>query len=94
MTLSSRFFSSCHVCVFNCHNCVIRHAAAGIGDGIFCFSAGVVELVDTPDLGSGGESRGGSSPSARTTVNEASGAVILQADAIKSAENVQGSRCK
>lgn len=32
-----------------------------------CRSAGVVELVDTPDLGSGDESRGGSSPSARTT---------------------------
>ena len=30
--------------------------------------AGVVELADTPDLGSGGASRGGSSPSARTTV--------------------------
>ena len=29
-------------------------------------SAGVVELVDTPDLGSGGASRGGSSPFART----------------------------
>ena len=29
--------------------------------------AGVVELADTPDLGSGGASRGGSSPSARTT---------------------------
>jgi hypothetical protein len=29
-------------------------------------SAGVVELVDTPDLGSGGESRGGSSPFTRT----------------------------
>lgn len=28
--------------------------------------AGVAELVDAPDLGSGGESRGGSSPSART----------------------------
>ncbi len=28
--------------------------------------AGVVELVDTPDLGSGGESRGGSSPFTRT----------------------------
>ena len=28
--------------------------------------AGVVELVDTPDLGSGGASRGGSSPFART----------------------------
>ena len=26
----------------------------------------MVELVDTPDLGSGGESLGGSSPSART----------------------------
>ena len=30
------------------------------------FQAGVVELVDTPDLGSGDESRGGSSPLART----------------------------
>lgn len=29
-------------------------------------AAGVVELVDTPDLGSGGLGRGGSSPSART----------------------------
>ena len=29
--------------------------------------AGVAELVDAPDLGSGGESRGGSSPSARTS---------------------------
>ena len=28
--------------------------------------AAVVKLVDTPDLGSGGESRGGSSPSSRT----------------------------
>lgn len=28
--------------------------------------AGVVELADTPDLGSGGASRGGSSPSTRT----------------------------
>ena len=33
------------------------------------FYAGVVELVDTPDLGSGGESRGGSSPSTRTIFN-------------------------
>ena len=31
------------------------------------FDAGVVELVDTPDLGCGGESRGGSSPYTRTT---------------------------
>ena len=31
-------------------------------------SAGVVELVDTPDLGSGGESRGGSSPFTRTKI--------------------------
>ncbi len=30
-------------------------------------AAGVVELVDTPDLGSGGFGRGGSSPFARTT---------------------------
>lgn len=32
-------------------------------------NAGVVELVDTPDLGSGGFRRGGSSPFARTTLN-------------------------
>src|SRR5919106_3048402 len=32
-------------------------------------AAGVVELVDTPDLGSGGSRRGGSSPSARTTAS-------------------------
>ena len=31
--------------------------------------AGVVELVDTPDLGSGGESRGGSSPFTRTKIH-------------------------
>jgi hypothetical protein len=31
------------------------------------FIAGVVELVDTPDLGSGDSRRGGSSPSARTS---------------------------
>ena len=30
-------------------------------------NAGVAELVDARDLGSRGESRGGSSPSARTT---------------------------
>src|SRR6476661_1677454 len=30
--------------------------------------AGVVELVDTPALGAGGASRGGSSPSARTSI--------------------------
>ena len=34
-------------------------------------NAGVVELVDTPDLGSGGLCRGGSSPSARTNINSA-----------------------
>lgn len=33
------------------------------------FYAGVVELVDTPDLGSGDESRGGSSPFARTKID-------------------------
>ena len=37
------------------------YRAPGPGD-----RAGVVELVDTPDLGSGGLGRGGSSPSART----------------------------
>ena len=30
-------------------------------------AAGVAELVDAPDLGSGDESRGGSTPSARTS---------------------------
>ena len=34
--------------------------------------AGVVELVDTPDLGSGDESRGGSNPSARTSAQSVS----------------------
>jgi hypothetical protein len=33
-------------------------------------SAGVAELVDALDLGSSGESRGGSSPSARTTMRQ------------------------
>ena len=33
-----------------------------------CGAASVVELVDTPDLGSGGWRRGGSSPFARTKV--------------------------
>ncbi len=39
-------------------------------DGAACIGvkAGVVKLVDTPDLGSGGASHGGSSPSARTIV--------------------------
>ena len=37
------------------------------GVGVLC--AGVVELVDTPDLGSGGESRGGSSPFTRTKIH-------------------------
>ena len=36
------------------------------GGSVLC--AGVVELVDTPDLGSGGESRGGSSPFTRTKI--------------------------
>ncbi len=31
-------------------------------------SAGVAELVDAPDLGSGAERRGGSSPFTRTTI--------------------------
>ena len=31
------------------------------------FCAGVAELVDAPDLGSGAERRGGSSPFTRTT---------------------------
>ena len=33
-----------------------------------CRFADVVELVDTPDLGSGAERRGGSSPSIRTMI--------------------------
>ena len=44
---------------------------AALSEGEHSFSggqiAGVVELVDTPDLGSGGFGRGGSSPFARTT---------------------------
>jgi hypothetical protein len=40
-----------------------------VGSGRGC--AGVVELVDTPDLGSGGLCRGGSSPSTRTNINSA-----------------------
>ena len=32
------------------------------------FCAGVAELVDAPDLGSGAERRGGSSPFTRTTI--------------------------
>jgi hypothetical protein len=39
--------------------------------GLVTVGAGVVELVDTPDLGSGDESRGGSSPSARTNSDHA-----------------------
>src|SRR3981081_2100877 len=35
-----------------------------------CPFAGVAELVDARDLGSRGESRGGSSPSARTTPDQ------------------------
>ena len=35
--------------------------------------AGVAELVDAPDLGSGGANRGGSSPSARTSLRRADG---------------------
>ena len=55
--------------------CSVSHAAPGwqanwkachTGE-VSRLKAGVVELVDTPDLGSGGESRGGSSPFARTT---------------------------
>jgi hypothetical protein len=38
-------------------------------------AAGVAELVDAPDLGSGGESRGGSSPSARTISFATAGAL-------------------
>ncbi len=37
----------------------------GRDDILFC-DAGVVELADTPDLGSGAARRGGSSPLART----------------------------
>ena len=33
------------------------------------YSAGVAELVDAPDLGSGAVRRGGSSPSTRTTTS-------------------------
>ena len=36
-------------------------------------AAGVAELVDALDLGSSGENRGGSSPSARTNLSVANG---------------------
>src|SRR4051812_18037278 len=39
------------------------HSCATAREG--CAQAGVAELVDAPGLGPGGESRGGSSPSAR-----------------------------
>ena len=39
--------------------------------------AGVAELVDAPDLGSGDESRGGSSPSARTIIDARQSARIV-----------------
>src|SRR5256885_17139935 len=39
------------------HSCAITRVG--------CVHAGVAELVDAPGLGPGGESRGGSSPSAR-----------------------------
>ena len=43
-------------------------AAANRRRGAWFARAGVVELVDTPDLGSGGFGHGGSSPSARTNL--------------------------
>ena len=39
---------------------------------IYAGYAHVVELVDTPDLGSGAARRGGSSPSMRTMMNQIS----------------------
>ena len=36
--------------------------------GVVTIHAGVAELVDAPDLGSGAERRGGSSPFTRTTI--------------------------
>src|SRR4051794_4303155 len=51
------------------------HTIAGVG--VHHFSrAGVVELADTPALGAGGASRGGSNPSARMTAS-APGCVAL-----------------
>ena len=43
-----------------------KPAARGIAAGLDAIQAGVAELVDALDLGSSDESRGGSSPSART----------------------------
>src|SRR5262249_8041315 len=37
------------------------------------WAAGLAKLVDAPDLGSGGENRGGSSPSARTSRGRCAG---------------------
>ena len=36
---------------------------------LISINAGVAKLADAPDLGSGGATRGGSSPSTRTTNN-------------------------
>jgi hypothetical protein len=45
-------------------------AARVVARDAFDALAGVAELVDAPDLGSGGENHGGSSPSARTKKNQ------------------------
>ena len=47
-------------------SCRLEFLQVKQGGSLQC--AGVVELVDTPDLGSGGESRGGSSPFTRTKI--------------------------
>ena len=49
------------------HDCVIDTASGGPAPSGRVTHAGVVELVDTLDLGSSGASHGGSNPFARTS---------------------------
>ena len=61
-----------HFATFLLRECRDMHYAslpAGCAAGRDAFSAGVAELVDALDLGSSDESRGGSSPFARTKHN-------------------------
>ena len=60
-----------HACRLSSHEAYARPPRFAPCDGELLIGrasldAGVVKLVDTPDLGSGGESLGGSSPFART----------------------------
>ncbi len=54
----------------NAENHLLRQRSFGKKRSVFLYcyryKAGMAELVYAPDLGSGGETRGGSSPSTRT----------------------------